>query len=256
MRFIKSTYYSNWGDFFGYKIAAFFVPILVKAPFVTPNVVTATSFILFSSGCVLLLLGTPWNFLAAMLIFAGYIGDDIDGQLARVTKKYSTLGDYLDKVLDVLKIFLITFFPGLAVFTATGDVLYLILAFIACFFFMYRYYIKLETMFSSISRDPKYLDKSSEKRAELEHKMDLLYTKKNNSLSEFLYILWVKTRTIFFVDEAEFAIFAAVFAIIGRLDLYLWIMAIAQVLIALFRVFERGNQLKNNSPKLLEPLRK
>jgi phosphatidylglycerophosphate synthase len=204
-----------------------------------------------------LLLGSyTQNIIGAILIFSGYIGDDIDGQLSRVTKKYSTIGDYLDKVLDVLKIFLITFFPGLAVYQATNDVTYLALAFIACFFFMYRYYIKLETMFSATSADKNYLDRSLEVREKQVAKMDNLYSKKASSFQEYLYILWVKNRPFFFFDEAEFAILAAVFAIISRLDLYLWIMAVAQLSIAAYRAFERGSQLKNNSEKLLEPMRK
>jgi phosphatidylglycerophosphate synthase len=256
MRIIKSTYYSNWGDLFGYKIAAFFVPFLARIPFITPNFVTVTAFISFALGCVFQLGSYSLGLLGGIMVFAGYIGDDIDGQLARVTRKYSTLGDYLDKVLDVLKIFFVTFFPGLGVFIKTGDALYLILAFIACFFFMYRYYIKLESMFSAYSRDEKYFQKSSEVRAEREKYMDHLYSKKGASLGESLHILWIKNRTFFFFDEAEFAILLAIFAILGKVDVYLWIAAIAQVSIAVFRVFERGNQLQSNSSKLLEPMRK
>jgi len=194
--------------------------------------------------------------IGGILIFAGYVGDDIDGQLARVTKKSSTIGDYLDKVLDVLKIFLVTFFSGLSVYLTTGNIIYLLLAFIACFFFNYRYYIKLETLFSASSRDEKYLDKSSEKRKEVEQKMDTLYSRKAKSFADALYIFWVKNRTLLIVDEAEFAIFVSLGAIFNRLPLVLWILAIAQISWAIFRGFERGRQLHTNSKNLLLPLRK
>lgn len=256
MRVVKSTYFSNWGDLFGYKIAAFFVPFLAKISFITPNIVTITAFTSYALGCILQLGSYHLSLLGGLMVFAGYIGDDIDGQLARITKKYSTLGDYLDKVLDVLKMFLVTFFPGLGVYLKTGDPLYLALAFIACFFFMYRYYIKLESMFSAYSRDEKYFAKSSEVRVEREKEMDHLYNKKASSVGEMVGILWIKNRTFFFVDEAEFAILLAIFAAFGRVDLYLWVVALAQVLIAIFRVFERGGQLQSNSSKLLEPMRK
>jgi phosphatidylglycerophosphate synthase len=257
IRIVKSTYYSNWGDRIGYPLASIFVKPLSKIPFITPNGVTLTAFTSFALGCVFLTLPIPYfNILAGIMIFSGYVGDDIDGQLARVTGKFSTLGDYLDKVLDVLKIFLITFFSGLAVYLQTNNIVYLLLGFIACFFFLYRYYIKLETMFSAISRDEKYLDKSSQVRKEKEHEMDLLYSKKAKNPTEALHFFWTKNRTLLIVDEAEFAILVATGSIFNRLDLIVWILAIAQVTWGIWRAFERGTQLETNSKKLLLPMRK
>ncbi len=257
IRIVKSTYYSNWGDLIGYPLASIIVQPLAKLSFLTPNHVTLISFALFALGCIFLVIDFPYHLpIGGLMIFVGYVGDDVDGQLARITKKYSIMGDYLDKVLDILKIFLVTFFTGLAVYLQTGNVLYLVLGFIACFMFQYRYYIKLETMFSSISNDATYLDKSAIKRKALEHDMDVLYAKKATSFEEGLRILWVKNRTLLFVDEAEFAIFVAVGAIFNRLDVVLWILAIAQTSWVLWRLFERGSQLKNKSERLLLPLRK
>lgn len=257
VRVVKSTYYSNWGDRFGYPAARFVLPLAGKIGFLTPNMVTLTAFFSYAIGCVLLILNFPYHqFIAGVLILAGYIGDDLDGQLARYKKLSSTIGDYMDKVLDIVKMFLITFFPGLAMFLQTDNVLYLILGFIAGFFFMLRYYIKLESMFSSVDRNPKYLEQSSEKRHELEAKMDELYAKKAKNLSEAFTLFITKNRTILWVDEAEFAIFVAIGAFVGRLDIVLWILAISQVTIGLWRLFERGRQLQTNSPRLLWPMRK
>lgn len=256
MRVVKSTYYSNWGDLFGYKIAHFLLPSAVKLSFLTPNMVTLAGFTLFLVGSICLLLSYPLNILGGVLILAGYIADDLDGQLARETKKYSIIGDYLDKVLDIVKIFVITFFAGLSVYLSTHNTLYVVLGFISAFFFMLRYYIKLETMFSAISRDEKYLEKSSEKRGELEHKMDILYSKKPSTFTEFISITWIKMRTIFLVDEAEFAIFVAIGTLFNAVWVSLWVIAVAQVIIALWRGFERGYQLTTNSERLLQPLRK
>ncbi len=258
MRVVKSTYYSNWGDLFGYKIAHFVLPALVKIKFLTPNQVTLISFTLFAIGSFLLLFSHnfPVNIISGFLIFAGYIGDDIDGQLARETKKYSVIGDYLDKVLDVVKIFLVTFFSSLAVYFQTNNIVFLLIGFIACFGFLLRYYIKLETMFSALSRDNKFLDKSAQKREVLEHEMDVLYSKNPRNVADFLKISWIKNRMVFIVDEAEFAIFTAIGAIFGQLWLSLLIIATAQVVVVVWRVFERGTQLKNNSVNLLRPLRK
>lgn len=257
IRVVKSTYYSNWGDRIGYPLASIIVKPLAKISFLTPNHVTLISFASFALGCLFLVLNFPYHLvIGGFLIFAGYVGDDVDGQLARITKKYSIMGDYMDKVLDILKIFLVTFFTGLAVYLQTGNVLYLILGFIACFMFQYRYYIKLESMFSAYSNNPKYFDQSSEKRKVLEHAMDKLYAKKAKSITEGLKLSWIKNRTVLLVDEAEFAIFVFVGAICNRLDLVLWIWAIAQTSWAIWRLFERGTQLKNKSERLLWPMRK
>ncbi len=256
MRVVKSTYYSNWGDLVGYKLAHTLMPLALKIPFLTPNIITIVAFTSFLVGSLMLLLPYPLNALGGFLIFSGYVGDDLDGQFARVTKKYSVIGDYLDKVLDIVKIFLVSFFAGLAAFFQTGNMLFILLGFIAAFFFMLRYYIKLETMFSAISRDSHFLDKSSEKRGELEHEMDLLYAKKPKNPTEALKIGWIKMRTIFLVDEAEFAIFTFVGTIFNVLPLVVIILAVAQFSIAMWRAVERGYQLTHNSENLLRPLRK
>jgi len=257
MRVVKSTYYSNWGDRIGYPLARFLVEPLNKLPFITPNGVTLTAFTLFAFGCLFLVISFPYHMIVgAILIFVGYIGDDIDGQLARIKGESSVVGDYMDKVLDILKIFLITFFSALSVYLTTGNILYLFLGFVACFFFNFRYYIKLESIFSALSRDEKYLEKSAKKRREKEKEMDSLYVRKAKSLKEAVQIFWIKNRTIFFVDEAEFALFTALGAILNKLNLSLWVLAVSQVILVFWRLIERGRQLHKNSKDLLLPMRK
>lgn len=257
IRVVKSTYYSNWGDRIGYPLARFLAGPLSKLSFVTPNGVTLTAFAFFAIGCLFLVISFPYHMTAgALLIFAGYIGDDIDGQLARITGKSSVIGDYMDKTFDVLKIFFITFFSGLSVFLTTGNILYLLLGFLACFFFNFRYYIKLESIFSALSRNAKYLEKSAKTRKEMEEEMDVLYMRKAKTLKEAVQIFWIKNRTIFFVDEAEFALFVSFGAVLNKLDLSLWILAVSQIILAFWRLIERGRQLHTNSKDLLLPMRK
>lgn len=245
---IKASYFANWADVFGFPLAYKLLPLVLPFKFITPNVVSVTAFILYALGCVSFFLEYPYHLqAAALLTFAGYIGDDMDGQLARIRKLSSKIGDYLDKVLDILKIFLITSSLAFAVYLQTGQFFYIFLGFAACFFFMYRYYIKLETMFSAISSDEEYLEKSAAKRDQLQEEYD-----KATGLKSF----WYRNRMIVFIDEAEFVIITSIFALMNRLDLALWILAISQVLIALFRLFERGYQLQTNSENLLKPLRK
>lgn len=256
-RVVKSTYFSNWGDRIGYPLAHLIAKPLSRISFVTPNGVTLTAFGLFAFGCISLVLQYPHHLtIGGLSIFAGYVGDDVDGQLARLTKKYSVLGDYLDKVLDICKIFLVTFFSGLAVYNTTQNILYVLLGFIACFAFLYRYYIKLESMFSALSRDANFLDKSGRVRTRMEAEMDRQYARTAKSFGESIELFLLKNRTFFWFDEAEFAIITAVGAVTNRLDISIWILAIAQVTIVLWRLYERGYQLTTGSDKLLEPMRK
>lgn len=254
---IKSTYFSNWGDLFGYPLTYRLLPLIARIDFFTPNVITVVSFLFYTLGSILLFVSFPYHlFLAAFLMVAGYIGDDLDGQLARYKNLSSNIGDFLDKAFDVLKIYIITISLSAAVYIKTDNVLYLFLGFTACFFFNFRYYIKLETMFGRINSDSQYLLKSAKKREELELAIEKEYAKSSKTFPETLKILWHKNRTIFFVDEAEFAIFTAVGALFGRLDWVLWILAISQVIIVLWRFYERITQIKTSSPRLLWPMRK
>ncbi|MEK7155326.1 MAG: CDP-alcohol phosphatidyltransferase family protein [Patescibacteria group bacterium] len=254
---VKPLITSNWGDQFGYPAARALLPLVTRFPLITPNKVTIVSFLLFAFGSVSLFLEYPYHLIvAAFLIVAGYVGDDLDGQLARTRGLSSEHGDYLDKTLDVLKIYIIAASLGYAVYLESLNALAIFLAFTACFFFNYRYYIKLETMFSRINADPEYLAKSSEKRAEVHADFAAKEARAGESLKNRLEVLWIKNRMFFAVDEAEFALIIAFFALIGRLDIALLAIALAQVCIAFLRLYQRGSQLHSRPGELHLPLRK
>lgn len=111
-------------------------------------------------------------------------------------------------------------------------------------------------MFSSVDRNPNYLKLSAEKRRSLEENLNNLHNKLWQTPFGKLKSMWLKNRIIFFVDEAEFAVFTFIGTIFNKLELTLWVLAISQVLIAIFRFYERISQINSHSPKLLEPLRK
>ena len=69
-------------------------------------------------------------------------------------------------------------------------------------------------------------------------------------------LFWLKNRTIFWVDEAEFVIFTSIAALLNKIEIVLWIFAISQTLIAFWRLFERGYKIHRTPEKLLDPLRK
>lgn len=257
VRATGAVYFGNWVDSFCFPLAKMLLPLIAKWDFITPNLVTFFSFFLYTLGCVFLFLNFPYHLvLAALLIFIAYLGDHLDGQLARFKNLSSIVGDYLDKVVDVLKIYLLTASLALAVYLKTGEVLYIFLGFTACFFFNWRYYIKLQTMFSRMNQDSGYLQKSTQKLEEITRQLDSECECLSKSFWGKLKIFWLKNRTIFLVDEGEFAVFTGIGALFDKLEIVLWVLVASQTLIAFRRVFQRGSQLYSTPAELLKPMRR
>lgn len=256
-KIIEPSYFSNWADLFFPKIANKTIPFLAKIPGITPNIVTIVSFLLYTAGCLVIFTNLDFKlYITAIFLPIAYILDCADGQLARTMHKSSLIGDYLDKVLDVFKIFIVTLSLGLYIYLQTGNILYIILGFTACFFFNFRYYIKLETMFSQINNNPDYLTDSRSLRHKLYEDFGARYKEWSKTLFGKIKVLFYKNRSIIFVDEAEFVVFTALGALFNRLDIVLWVFAISQLTIAIFRIFERAYLINNNPERLKQPLRK
>ncbi|MBN4080028.1 CDP-alcohol phosphatidyltransferase family protein [Beggiatoa alba] len=254
---IEPPYFSNWADLFFPPIANRILPFVSRIKWVTPNFVTLFSFFLYVLGCFFIFIDVPNHLIyTAILLPIAYIGDCLDGQLARTKKLSSEIGNYLDKVVDVLKIYIITMSLAYSAYMTTNDVTYIFLGFTACFFFNFRYYLKLETIFSQFNNDSNYLVKCSERRKELYQSKQAEYKQLSGSFSGKIKLLWLKHRSIFWVDEAEFVVFTSVGAVLNQIELVLWVLAISQFLIAIWRLFERGYQTHKAKDQLLDPMRK
>lgn len=254
---IEPPYFSNWADLFFPPIANRILPFISRFEWITPNVVTLFSFFLYVLGCLFIFIPIPNHLIyTAILLPLAYTGDCLDGQLARTKKLSSDIGNYLDKVLDVLKIYIITICLAYEAYVTSNDVTYIFLGFTACFFFNFRYYIKHETIFSQFNQDPQYLVKSSARRRELYQSKKAQYEQLSNSFSGKVKLFWLKHRSIFWVDEAEFVVFTSIGALLNRIDLVLYLLAMSQLLIALWRLFERGYQTHKAKDQLLDPMRK
>ncbi|MCG8459336.1 MAG: CDP-alcohol phosphatidyltransferase family protein [Holophagales bacterium] len=255
---VKPACFGNWADLYGYPLSYRILPWVARLDGLTPNFVTLGSFFLYLLGCVLLIWPVPHHLaLASVLLLIAYLGDQLDGQLARLKNLSSAIGNYLDKVVDVFKVYAITLSLSVAVFRETGQVTPVFLGFTACFFFNFRYYIKLETVLSQASRDPSYLARCTARADALSSSIQQEYRRLSaGSTSDRLRLLWIKNRTFFFVDEAELVVVTAAMALFDRLDLALWILALSQVILALWRVAQRGHQTHHDSSKLLDPMRK
>lgn len=255
---VKPVHYGNWGDLWGFPLAAKLLPFVVKIPFLTPNVITMIGFTSFTLGSLLLFLtNVPYHlYLAALLLPFGFFMDDLDGQVARERRMYSEMGNYLDKVLDVLKIFIVTSSLSYAVYLQTQNIFHIYLGFIACAFFYMRYYIKLETVLRQVELDKEYLDKSSKIMSDVKEARFERHQKLSKSPGGNLTVFWELNRTFFLVDEAEFAVFTGFFALIGKLEWGLWVLAVSQVVIFVWRFYERAQQTVNKSDRLYYFMRK
>jgi phosphatidylglycerophosphate synthase len=252
---LSPSYFSNWGDLWYPKLANRLLKTASGIDPLTPNMVTLTSFFLYSSAALLIVVGGNWSILAAVILPVSYVLDCLDGQLARYTGKSSVIGDYLDKTLDVFKIGIINAAMAIAAYKLTGETYYFMLGFLSCFGFMFRYFIKLETMFIAISRDPDYLEKSSLRRrelcVELAAQQAAVVTFKQRAAW-----LWFRHRAVFALDEAEHVTFGALAALACRPDLWCWVFGIGQMTIALVRLVERGMQIVSKPESLTYPMRK
>ena len=254
---IEPPFFSNWADLFMPRIANVILPLVVKVRWLTPNIITLASFFLYVLGCLMIFMDISGHlFYTALLLPVAYVGDCLDGQVARARDLSSPIGNYLDKTLDVLKIYILCASLGYGAYLNTHDALYIFLGLSACFFFNFRYYIKLETIFSQCNKDSGYLAACSIRRQDLYWKKEKEYAKLTGSFIGKMKLFWLKNRAIFWVDEAEFVVFTSVAALLDRIEAVVWLFAISQALIACWRLLERGYQTHRLPRQLLDPMRK
>ena len=89
-------------NYFWDYVAMFFSRIFIKLHII-PNVITVLSGIAGVAGGLLLMLDTlVWNIVGVLLICLSVVFDVCDGQVARLTKRYSNFGRTLDGLMDSL----------------------------------------------------------------------------------------------------------------------------------------------------------
>lgn len=257
-RIQKSSIFGNWVDQYGYPISMRVLPFVSRFSFITPNVVTLFGFFLYIFACISLFLPYSNHLLvSALLLPIAYLCDQLDGQLARYKKMGSDTGDYLDKILDVIKIFAITTALSYAVYLQTQNILFIYMGFATCFLFNLRYYIKLETVLKQAEKDVNYLTKCRNESDMLEKRyVTEAEHEKKKGITGWFRAFWIYNKTFLFVDEGEFALFVAIFALSNQLVLGLIILCISQLCIVIFRSIQRPYQAIHKPEELIEFVRK
>jgi len=93
-----------WSRVFATPIANLVLSGIADWPFITPNRLTISSFILTILTVTLILSGSFENlFVAGIILQFAYIIDCMDGQLARYRQTVSRIGSFLDKLSDYIK---------------------------------------------------------------------------------------------------------------------------------------------------------
>ena len=252
---VEPNYFSNWGDLWYPRLANRLLTTACRIEALTPTMVTLGSFALYLMAASLVAFGGSFGVLAAVALPVSYTLDCLDGQLARYTGRASALGDYLDKTLDVLKIGVINLAMAVAAYHLTGQAYYFLLGLGSCFGFLFRYYIKLETIFGATQRDAAYLAKSQARRRALYVTLDHERAAPKTTGGRVRW-WWFRNQAIFALDEAEHVTFGALAVLVQRPDLWCWLFGVGQLAIALYRLVERGRQLVNRPDSLTDPLRK
>ena len=134
-----------WSVLFGYPVARFFVVLLVPVRWVSPSALTLVGFAV-KLACVASIwpaLGAPVWAIVVLLQLA-QVFDSMDGTLARARPQFSKVGAFLDKITDAIGMYAICVAVGVRAAQATGDWWHMILGGVAgaCFLQLcYMYWV-------------------------------------------------------------------------------------------------------------------
>ena len=132
MERVRATYKARdswWTVLLVDPVAGRLVQWTVGRRWVTPMRLTVVAFVIGMAAAVALRQATAgWLVIGALLYYASFAVDCVDGKIARLRRQRSMVGSWLDFILDRVRVFVCTvaFFSGL--FYATGDHRYLLVA--------------------------------------------------------------------------------------------------------------------------------
>jgi len=134
--------------------------------------------------------------------------------------------------------------------------MYVFLGFIASFFFNFRYFIKLDTLLGLAERDHNYFDKCSQRRKILLIELQDKYQALSKGFFNKIKLFWFKNRIFFWFEDDILVFLTSLAVFFNQKELILWIFALSQMVIAFWRLFERGYQISKNHDQLFNSIRK
>ena len=232
-----------WSSFVTSPLAIVFNYFVVDIKWLTPNIITLLSFIVGLMSVVFIAIGGSINFIiAAGLIHLSHVLDCMDGQMARYRKSYSSSGSYYDKFTDHLQVILWFGAVGYAAYNQSQSVEPIFLAFTGVAFFSLRGYIKYMYYYTQMEKDSTYLEQLSFKNLSKKtpDKAGI-----NFSTAENIRWFFAEQHKILAFDEGVFIFMLSFALIFNMLTPMLWVFAISQFVYAIYRGFDRAQQLGN-----------
>lgn len=246
-----------WSSFVTSPLAIAVNYLVVDWRWLTPNRLTALSFVVACGATALIVIGGKVAFCtAAILIHASHVLDCMDGQMARYRKVSSRSGSFFDKVTDQIQVVIWFGAIGYAAFLQTGNVLPVLLAFAGVTFYSLRGYVKYVTIYAEILHDQKYLDRTLAEVAAIEAQRGI---KAGPEFGVAANLRWfaAEQRKLFGFDEGVFIFMLSAALVFNQLMPMLWVFAISQIFYGVVRSLQRGRSLSlSQNGQIMTPAEK
>jgi len=231
-----------WSSFVTSPIAIIVNYAAVEHPWITPNRVTAMSFLVAIAASVFVIAGGFSNFIiAAVLIHLSHVLDCMDGQLARYRQVSSPLGSYYDRITDQMQVAMWFGAVGYAAYHQTGTVTPVLLALIGIAFYGLRGYIKYVAIEIEMARDPGYANRRAD-----ETKTEIAAGIGFDFRANLTWLVREQPKILQF-NEGVFIFMLSAALVFDVLEPMLWIFAVSQVLWSLRRAVEGGYRIHKNT---------
>lgn len=235
-----------WSSFVTSPLAIIANYFVVDWKWLTPNRLTALSFIVACAAVALIIQGGRTEFvMAAVLIHASHVLDCMDGQMARYRQVASRSGSFLDKMTDQIQVILWFGAIGYAAYQQSGNILPVFLSFIGVTFYSLRGYVKYVAIYTEMTDDPDYLRRTS---AEVDKIKSLRIIKAGPGFGMKANLRWFagEQRKFFSFDEGVFIFMLSTALLFNSLIAMLWIFALSQLFYGCARSIQRARNLHLN----------
>jgi len=230
-----------WSSFVTAPLAIVVNYVAVDIPWITPNRLTAASFLVAIVATFAILIGGAAFFIAAaILIQISHVLDCMDGQMARYRKVSSPVGSYYDRITDQIQVTLWFGAAGFSAFAQTNSVTPVFLSLIGIAFYGLRGYAKYVALEIETARNPDYPAQIAQKK-QLPTTAGLGFGLKAN-------IAWLgrEQSKVLAFDEGVFIFMLSAALIFDQLTPMLWVFAASQLFWGLYKSWFRGENINKN----------
>lgn len=214
---------------------------VVGIPWITPNRITAASFVVAVVAMICILIGGFKLFItAAILIHISHILDCMDGQMARYRQVSSPVGSYYDRLTDQVQVSLWFGAAAYAAFVQTGSVIPVFLAMIGISFYGLRGYAKYISFEIETSRNPDY-PAAMARLKKAENTAGLGFGLRAN----WTWFMKEQRKFVSF-DEGVFIFMLSAALVFDQLVPMLWVFAASQLFWGSYQSWRRGRNIGTN----------